>query len=576
MTNKPADEAHALRKSAEDIVDSQIELTVTTTNFINDKFMLHELQVHKIELDMQNEELHRTIQMLQEHEEHLHDIIKNTPAGYFRIDLVGRFLEVNSAWLHIHGYDSPDEILGKHFSVTQVESEMKVALKHVEDLLSGLAIPTGVFTHVRKDGSIGFHTFSAHPVVHTGKVVGLEWFIVDRSTQMKVENEKKMLQQQFQQAQKMESLGVLAGGIAHDFNNILTIIMGYCYLVEMNYKTAEKHIPMIKLAAKRAAGLCSQMLTYAGKGQYILVPLNIVKLVDEMIMMLKTTISQNVVIQPNLPSNIPIIKGDDSQIRQLVMNLIINSVEAIGETQGKILVSLSSVEITTNQSNMDYLGNVVCPGCYVCLEVTDSGCGMDEETKRRIFEPFYTTKFSGRGLGMSAVLGIISAHNGVLQLSSQLGRGTTFKVYLPVQAPESAGGVIPTDPSESWKGSGTILLVEDEAQIKIITKLLLESLGFTVIDASNGKEAMDLYLNNSEKVRLVVTDLGMPVMDGYALVHELKKIAPKLPIIISSGFGDANILSKFAYEDIAGVISKPYSPDRLRETLKSILESATF
>jgi PAS domain S-box-containing protein len=559
-----------LRRKAETKVTSQ-QATAAPSEEIDSMRMLHELQVHKIELDLQNEALQHTVQILEEHEIHLRNVIKNTPAGYFRINLEGRFVEVNDAWLRIHGYDSPEEIIGQHFSVTQVEEELKTAFKHVTDLLSGTAIPSGEFSHVRKDGSVGYHTFSAHPVVHTGKVVGLEWFIIDRSVQRQIEEEKKVLQQQFQQSQKMESLGVLAGGIAHDFNNILAVIMGHCSLIEMNYETAKNHIPVIKSAVERAAGLCRQMLTYAGKGMTVLSPFNLVQLVDEMVKMLRMTINQNVTIIPNLPTDILSINGDENQIRQVVMNLIINASEAIGDGHGKVLVSLEKAEIKTCLSAKDHLGNAIPPGQYVCLDVTDNGCGMDDETKLRIFEPFYTTKFTGRGLGMSAVLGIINTHAGRMQLVSQPGKGSTFKVYLPFIVSESEEDSL-VAPSAPWQGSGTILFVEDEKGIKLVAKTLLEILGFTVIEASNGKEALELYQKYVADITLVLTDMGMPIMNGYELVHELKKLNPVLPIIISSGFGDVAVSSHIAPEDIAGIISKPYTFGMLRDVLKMVVE----
>ena len=206
-------------------------------------------------------------------------------------------------------------------------------------------------------------------------------------------------------------------------------------------------------------------------------------------------------------------------------------------------------------------------------KVTDNGCGMDEETSRRIFEPFYTTKFTGRGLGMSAVLGIIKAHNGALQLLSQPGQGTTFKIYLPLQSRESTGeeSLKPLS-SAPWQGSGTILLVEDEPQLMMVAAMLLKALGFSVIEAVNGKEALELYQKNAEYITLVLTDIGMPVMDGYELFRELKKLNPELPIILTSGFGDADATTQIPREDIAGMLSKPYNFDQLREVLKCAVE----
>ena len=718
-----ANSAAELRRKAEEKVATQ----QTSTGEVDAKRLLHELQVHQVELEMQNEEQSRTLAELREHKAHLENVIKNTPAGYFHIDLEGRFLDVNNAWLRMHGYESPDEIVGKHFSMMQVDCESESALAHLAELRKGVAIPYGEFSSRRKDGSVGHHIFSAHPVVHVGKIVGFEWFIIDISERRQIEEvqsyllqisslqhgedffellarylakilgmdyvcidrlqgdclsaktlavyhdgrfednveytlkdtpcgdvvgkevcvfprevrnlfpqdaalqdlqaesyvgttlwsfdmkpigliavigrkelnsshfaeavlklvsiraagelerrqaeeEKLLLQQQFQQAQKMESLGVLAGGIAHDFNNILAIIMGYCSLVKMDLETTEEYIPRIETAAQRAAALCRQMLTYAGKAQSVLAQVDMKEVVDELVTMLKATTSQNVSIRTDLPSVMPKIYGDASQLRQVVMNLIINASEAIGEDQGVIQVSLVQAEIKTGQSDKDHNGRIIPAGHYICLEVTDSGCGMSDEIRDRIFEPFYTTKFTGRGLGMSALLGIIKAHKGALQLSSEPGKGSTFKVYLPAQINDAEEGSLQKAAHAPWKGSGTILLAEDDEHIMFIANAILKAMGFTVIGAVNGKEALEIYLNNAAEISFVITDMGMPVMDGYELFRELKKITPELPIIISSGFGDSDVTSKIPRGEIAGLINKPYSPDQLREVLKGVVE----
>jgi signal transduction histidine kinase/ABC-type amino acid transport substrate-binding protein/CheY-like chemotaxis protein len=402
------------------------------------------------------------------------------------------------------------------------------------------------------------------------RMIGINYDITES---IRLADERRELENQLLFAQKMESLGVLAGGIAHDFNNILAIIMGNCSLAKMDSDNAGNYIPEIEKASDRAAALCRQMLAYAGKAQIVKSTFDLVGLVDEMVKMLRSSLPQNAVIKQSSLVDIPSVSGDASQIRQIVMNLIINASEAIGESQGEIQVSLTKTAIKDGQQAKDHQGNSISPGWYVCLEVTDNGCGMDNETRQRIFEPFYTTKFTGRGLGMSAVLGIITSHGGALQLFSQTGQGTTFKVYLPIQISESAGGEgTPQTPLTAWQGSGTILLAEDEDQVRLIAKALINMLGFTVIEASNGKEALELYRQNSADITLVVTDMGMPVMNGYELFRELKKLRSELPIIISSGFGDVDVTSKIARNDIAGIIGKPYGFDQLREVLKGVME----
>jgi PAS domain S-box-containing protein len=384
--------------------------------------------------------------------------------------------------------------------------------------------------------------------------------------------ERKLLEQQFQQAQRLEGLGVLAGGIAHDFNNILAIIMGNCSLVKIDSNKTEDYIIAIEKAAARAAELCRLMLAYAGKNQLIQANVDIRSLVNETVDMLKQTLPQNISVKYDSLPGIQFLQGDASQLSQIVMNMIINASEAIGAEQGEVRVTLSETKIKAGNKAVNYLGKAIPYGRYVCLEVADTGCGMNEEVKQHLFEPFYTTKFTGRGLGMSAVLGIINSHKGALQLSSQLGQGTTFRVYLPVKESETTEkeNELGAVPSAQWQGSGTILLVEDEAAVMSIAKIMLKALGFAVIEASNGKEALELYQKRASDITMVVTDIGMPVMNGYELFRELKQRNPELPIIISSGFGNVDVVSQLPGEEIAGLVSKPYNFYQLRDVLKKV------
>lgn len=403
-----------------------------------------------------------------------------------------------------------------------------------------------------------------------GVLTGAVHVVRDVTEKKHAEQKRLLLEQQFHQAQKLESLGVLAGGIAHDFNNILTVIISNCSLLQKRPHMLEELVPEIEAAAQRAADLCRQMLVYAGKAQPVPTHINVAALTGEMVKLLKASIPQNVVISLDLAADIPSIIADASQIRQVVMNLIINASEAIGTAQGCVRIVLETSEIRAGQPVIDHLGSPITPGSYICLEVTDNGCGMNEENMRRIFEPFFSTKFAGRGLGMSAILGIIVAHHGALQLFSQSGHGTTFKVYLPVRTDVSTKEESSQNQSSTpWQGSGTILLVEDEPQLIQIGKMLLEELGFAVIEAANGQEALELYRKNAESITLVVTDIGMPVMDGYQLFNNLKALNPELPIIISSGYGDAQSSSRIKAGEVSGYLNKPYKFDELQEVLMS-------
>ena len=510
------------------------------------------------------------VEALRQSEARYRDILHAATDGFWLADIDNRLMEVNESYCRMSGY-SEQELLSMTIADLEANMTSDDVIKQTEQIV---AQGDARFTsrHRRKDGTIFDVEVSVKYLqIDDGKMVV---FIRDITERRQAEEERELLEQQLQHTQKLESLGVLSGGIAHDFNNILAAIIGYCGLTRMNYESAERNIPEIEKAAERAADLCRQMLAYAGKAQLTRTRVDTVSMVDDIVNMLKATLPRNTVIKTDLSANIPLIDGDASQLRQVVMNLIINASEAIGSEQGSVDVSLSRIMVLAGREYEDYHGKVIPPGEYVCLEVTDNGCGMDEATKWRIFEPFYTTKFTGRGLGMSAVLGIIKSHSGALQLFSQPGLGTTFKVYLPVPAGSADADEAQTasEPASLWQGSGTILLAEDEEPIRDIAKTFLEMFGFTVLEAVNGKEALEIYKKNATEIILVVTDMGMPVMDGCHLFNELKKLNPELPIIVSSGYGDVEVIARIGSNKIAGLISKPYNPIQLREVLKSVVK----
>ncbi len=561
--------AQDLRQRAEELFRTSESHIPESTSPDETKQLLHELRVHQIQLEMQNEELRRAQADLDASQARYFDLYDLAPIGYLTITDNNMIQEVNLAAATMFGVDRSALVNEGIRKILPKESQL-IFYQYLKQYIEANSAQEWEMRLLRADGE----QFWAHLQVTPGQN-GECWLIInDISARKYAEEAKLALEQQLQQAQKLESLGVLAGGIAHDFNNILCVIMSNCSLAQLRPHMAGEFLPEIDKAAQRAADLCRQMLAYAGKSLMTMKQVKITALVDDMIKMLKATINQNVTITANFSADIPSIRGDASQLRQIVMNLIINASEAIGEEHGDIRVSLAETTVVEGKSDKDHIGKSIPAGHYVCLEVTDNGCGMDDDTRRRVFEPFYTTKFTGRGLGMSAVLGIITAHKGALQLTSQKGTGTQFKVYLPVQNGESAGDSLPLVSLVPWQGSGTILLVEDEPQLLMVAKALMQALGFAVMEAVNGKEALELYHKNAEYITLVVTDIGMPIMDGYELFRKLKDIAPELPIIISSGFGDTLVSSRITAGEAAGFLSKPYGFDNLREVLKTVVEGS--
>lgn len=255
------------------------------------------------------------------------------------------------------------------------------------------------------------------------------------------------------------------------------------------------------------------------------------------------------------------------------MNLIINAGEAIGNNNGTIKVKLHNVVIADDAVEKDFSGTPIPPASYVCLTVADDGCGMDTATQNKIFEPFFTTKFTGRGLGMSAVLGIIKAHNGALQLSSTPGKGTTFNVYFPLMiSPESIEDNSPTGKTvRSFETGGTILLVDDEESLRNVGSVLLKALGFSVLTASNGREALKIYCEHDREINLVFLDLIMPEMGGLEAYLKLRKLSPSVPVVICSGYSAEEIENDIRGDKLATAIQKPYNLVQLRNAIAQLL-----
>jgi CheY-like chemotaxis protein len=383
------------------------------------------------------------------------------------------------------------------------------------------------------------------------------------------------MERQVKQAQKMESLGILAGGIAHDFNNLLMVVLGHAELALNRIppmSPAHENITEITIAARRAAELCRQMLAYAGKASFSLERVELRELVEEMAGLLKTTISKKAILNLNLERGLPPVQADPSQIRQIMMNLLINASEAIGDRSGVITVSVGATRCDEEYLQKTELPEDLVPGLYVHLEVTDTGSGMDPDTQARIFEPFFTTKFTGRGLGLAAVLGIVHAHKGALKVYSDPGKGTTFKILFPaLEDAMKSARTKDSSPLAGWRGRGTILLVDDEVSLINMEARFLEHLGFTVLTAADGQQAVDLYREWGKEIDLVLMDLLMPQMDGVEAFGELRKLNPDVRVVLSSGYSDEDVRSRFAGKSLAGILQKPYTPARLLETLAGLL-----
>ena len=385
---------------------------------------------------------------------------------------------------------------------------------------------------------------------------------------------RKQVEEKLLQAQKLESLGILAGGIAHDFNNLLTGILGNASLLadELHAHPEARRLAQSAIeAAQQAAHLTRQMLAYSGRSRFVTERINCSQQVRAITSLLAASIPKNVVLQQELADGLPAIEADAGQLQQLIMNLVINGAEAVGAVPGSVTVSTRVEQVSEEfLARATFVGDV-SPGAYVLFEVRDTGCGMDDATVARIFDPFFTTKFTGRGLGLAAVLGIVRGHKGAINVRSRPGGGTTFQVLFPAARGE-AHAPTPSTAEPAAVGRGTILVVDGEEIVRCTAKFALERYGYRVLLASDGREALETFARRSGDVSLVLLDITMPSMDGEATFRELRKIRPDAAVLGSSGYSEAEALARFG-DGLSGFIQKPYTAERLAQKVQSCLAS---
>jgi signal transduction histidine kinase/CheY-like chemotaxis protein len=386
--------------------------------------------------------------------------------------------------------------------------------------------------------------------------------------------DQRTLEQQVLHSQKLESLGVLAGGIAHDFNNLLTGILGNAdlALAELSpVAPARESLEAIETGARRAAELCRQLLAYSGKGRFLVQPLDVMELVQEMGHLLSVSISKKVVLKYHFTNNLPAVEADATQMRQTIMNLILNASEAIGDRSGVISVTTGLAHCDPEYLKTCFVADGIQPGDFVYVEVADTGHGMDKATQDRIFDPFFTTKFTGRGLGLAAVLGIVRGHKGAIRVHSEVGRGTTFKLLFPAAQTPAREITSGTPGARSWKSHGHVLVVDDEETVRTLTRRMLERVGFTVLTAEDGRQAVEIFQRVGAEVDLVILDLTMPHLDGEACFRELRLLKPAVKVILSSGYNEQDVVSLFAGKGLAGFIQKPYTNEELIAKVRDVL-----
>ncbi|HWB86247.1 MAG TPA: PAS domain S-box protein [Bryobacteraceae bacterium] len=540
--------------------------------------------------------------------EHASDII-------YRADMSGRFTFFNASATRILGYTAEDLLGRKYLDLIRPDFRARAQNFYRQQLAARIPHTYFEFPAVARDGSEVWFGQNVELVEEEGKITGvqavtrditprkradeqlllaheeLERRVRERTAQLELTNEflrremeerrqadqeRQRLEAQVQHSQRLESLGVLAGGIAHDFNNLLASIMGYASLALMDLpeaSDARNSIDHVLTAARSAADLTQQMLAYSGRGKFVLEPIDLSQLISGVVRLLETLISKKATLRLNLVPGLPPIKADAAQIRQVVMNLITNASDSLGDRNGVIEVTTGSLNAGPGELVPLQPGRILPGGLYVFLEVTDTGCGMDAETRARIFDPFFTTKFTGRGLGLAAVLGIMRGHQGAINVESNPNQGTRFRVLFP--ASEAPVPSIHNAPAsiEDWRAAGTVLVVDDEPAVLELAKTILERAGLTVLTASDGQEAITIFTRYANRISAVLLDLTMPGMDGVEVFHQMAELRPEVKVILCSGYNEPDTSDTLGHKP-AGFLRKPYHPGELLARLKALLELA--
>ncbi|MDG2334586.1 MAG: response regulator [Myxococcota bacterium] len=387
------------------------------------------------------------------------------------------------------------------------------------------------------------------------------------------EEERLLLEVRFQRAQRLESLGVLAGGIAHDFNNLLVAMLGHARLAENDlspHSSVRQNLRSVVKAARQAAELCGQMLAYAGSVPLVTELIELEEVVQEMGDLLRASIPSSTFIQYSFDQGVPLVKGDASQIRQVALNLITNASEAIGERGGEITLVVECLHCDSEGLRAMEFSEDLVSGHFVALTVRDTGSGMDEATRKKIFEPFYTTKFTGRGLGLAAVVGIVRAHGGAVKIESELEKGSAISVLFPASEEVGVGSKpgAGTVTVGEWRGQGKILLVEDEESARELARIVLERAGLEVVEAADGLGALEIFGAAPDEFGCILLDLTMPNMDGVETYTKLREIRPEVRVVLCSGYPERAAMARFADVGLSGFLKKPYEPEELLKSLR--------
>lgn len=621
MSAKESGHLHLMPKGIE---PSAVEGSASEQERIQDlKLAVEELRVADEELRQQNEELVAAHLEVDAERQRYQELFELAPDAYLVTNLVGIISEANQSASRLFGI-SPEYLAGKALA-TYVATEDRPRFRL---LLNNPAFTPAARTapfRLRIRGGTRLYVELTYSVAHDPDQapIGFRWLIRDVTEQermalqirtLNAELESRVLERttdlraaqqlseellereqaarrameasvaQSRHVQKLESIGVLAGGIAHDFNNLLHVVLGNAdiALSRLSLRSpARDPLEEVVRATIRAADLTRQMLAYSGKGAFVVRHLDLSQEVREMATLLRTAISKQAALVWELAPDLPAINADATQIRQIVMNLITNASDALADAGGTISLRTG---VLSPQAVSDPSMGTVLPGSeappndmpFVYLEVADNGGGMSPDTLSRIFDPFFSTKFSGRGLGLAAVMGIVQGHQGLIRIRTAPGEGTTFRVLFPavtggVREPEKLSAA-----RSDWRGSGTVLVVEDEEDVREVADRILQDFGFDTLLAVDGRDALEQFERARSRVTAVLLDLSMPRMGGQEVFRRLRQTCPDLPVIIMSGYTEESVAAQFSASgaDLTAFLQKPFLAEDLVDVLRRVVRSA--
>lgn len=515
-------------------------------------------------------EVAQTASMAERYEQ----LFQNANDIVYTHDLEGKLTSLNKAGEKITGFTQADA-LSIEFCQLIVVEQQSFFRAWLKAGIEGKSSSIHEWDIVTKDGRRVTLELNIRLLHQNGLPAEFEGIARDVTERKHQEASRLAVERKLLDIQKMESLGLMAGGIAHDFNNLLTAIMGNNSLAAMEVSEnspARNFLNNIERASMRAAELCKQMLAYSGRGRFQMHQIDLTGMLKDMRNVLQLSLNPKTTLEMDLVENLPAVDADPAQMRQMVLNLVINASEAIGEQAGIIRIKTGKTAVDRSIQAETHLFPELRLGDYVFVEVSDNGSGMSRETQAKIFDPFFSTKFTGRGLGLAAVLGIVRGHNGAVRVKSDPGNGSIFTVLIPALT-------VPARPVEErrpvpaeWIGKGTILVVDDEEVVSTVACRLLESYGFKIWRASDGIEGVNVFLNHKNEIDAVLLDFIMPRMNGEEAFNEIKRIRKDVPVLLMSGYSEQDATERFAGKGLAGFIQKPFKSEELREKMRNLFE----